>query len=403
MTDAEKPRVLIVDDDPNLRAAFKRTLSKVYTIDAAGDGESAVNALKRCHNYQVIIVDMNMPGMSGLRLLAHAHRLSPDTVRIMLTGSNDQKVAADAVNAGRVFRFLHKPCTGTDFMAAMNDALQLYQANKREREMFEETFQGMIKVLTEVLSAVEPAAFGRGQHLAQRACAIASRLNVTSTWEIETAATLLRIGVVTIPGAVLKKQNSGTSLSHTEQQMIARIPETGANLLGNLPRLAPVAQIVRYHRKRFDGSGPPDETMQGDDIPLGARIFCALLDLEAHEIKGLPIREALRQLERESRYYDPLVLKAMAATLTDSGGVQSDAMYLTATELQPGMKLTASAMSDENVTIIPAGTTLTEMLIDRLRNFANVDELQEPLVVTKLVEDPDDSSVDTLEADREVA
>ena len=92
--------------------------------------------------------------------------------------------------------------------------------------------------------------------------------------------------------------------------MVLRLPELGARLLSRIPRLEPVARIVLYQGKHFDGSGFPDDRVAGQDIPIGSRILKVLDDLARLEIQGMPKHKALEEMNRRKGCYDPDVLAA---------------------------------------------------------------------------------------------
>ena len=104
-------KILLVDDDRNILSGYQRVLRKAFDLETALGGEEALRLLTMDGPFSLVVADMQMPGMSGLELLDKAQTVSPDTIRIMLTGNTDQKTAADAVNQGQVFRFLTKPCS----------------------------------------------------------------------------------------------------------------------------------------------------------------------------------------------------------------------------------------------------------------------------------------------------
>ena len=95
------------------------------------------------------------------QLLRKVKLLAPDTVRIMLTGDADIHSAVSAVNEGSIFRFLTKPCNKDTLGKALTAGLMQYRLLTAEKDLLENTLQGSIQVLTEVLSLVNPAAFGR--------------------------------------------------------------------------------------------------------------------------------------------------------------------------------------------------------------------------------------------------
>ena len=101
--------ILLVDDDVRVVSALQRSLYRTYRIEIAAGAQDALDAIGK-NSYAVVVSDLQMPGMNGVELLTHVKRLSPGTVRILLTGQADLDAAIAAVNEGNVFRFLTKPC-----------------------------------------------------------------------------------------------------------------------------------------------------------------------------------------------------------------------------------------------------------------------------------------------------
>src|SRR5579863_6628829 len=104
-------KILLVDDEAAILEGYQRLLRRDFRIDVARGGKSTLASLESSGPYAVVVSDMRMPEMDGAQLLAKVKVLSPDTVRVMLTGNADIQTAVSAVNEGSIFRFLTKPCT----------------------------------------------------------------------------------------------------------------------------------------------------------------------------------------------------------------------------------------------------------------------------------------------------
>jgi DNA-binding NtrC family response regulator len=156
--------ILLVDDDARVISALQRSLYKSYQIEIAGAPQDALDAVRQ-NGYAVIVSDLRMPGMDGVELLAKAKELSPDTVRILLTGQADLDSAIAAVNEGNVFRFLTKPCSHDQLCRALDDALEQHRLQVAEEQVLKETLTGTVAILVQVLSAIQPLAFGRASRI----------------------------------------------------------------------------------------------------------------------------------------------------------------------------------------------------------------------------------------------
>ena len=125
------PSILLVDDDMNLLQGLRRTLrQQPYDLFIANSAEMAISMFQR-QPFDLVVADQNMGGRSGTELIAWIVDHFPDTVRIMLTGQADVEVMKEAINRGKVFRFLTKPCKDVELAMAIREGLeQQLQATK---------------------------------------------------------------------------------------------------------------------------------------------------------------------------------------------------------------------------------------------------------------------------------
>lgn len=108
LMDTRKSRVLCVDDEPNILRSLKWLLQRQFDVTLAPGGEQAL-ALLADGDFDVVVSDQRMPGMSGAELLREVRRRSPRSMRILLTGYSDIQAILRSVNEGEVFRYIHKP------------------------------------------------------------------------------------------------------------------------------------------------------------------------------------------------------------------------------------------------------------------------------------------------------
>ena len=378
--------ILFVDDDPGILAGFQRSLRKDFKIDTAEGAAPALAMIRSRSPYAVVVADMRMPGMNGVEFLMELEKTSPDTVRMMLTGNADQKTARDAVNQGHIFRFLTKPCPPEELLLALRAGLKQYQLVTAERDVLERTLNGSARMLSDILAMHDAHSFGKSQRLHEYIKAFAEHLQLKQTWDLELAAMLSQIGCVTIPQALLARSRAGVPLAAAEAEMVRRVPQIGHDLLSHIPRLESAAAVILYQSKNFDGTGFPVDKIAGEDIPIGARILRVLQDMVAHESAKASKAKALEMMTRCPGRYDPRVLEAVAAVFdvcwarTTPAEIQSRPVGIK--NLRVGLTLAVEARTRDGVMIVPAGTQISPMLMQKLRNFAELGELEEPMLVT---------------------
>ena len=290
-------RVLFVDDDANVLEAYQRKLQHVLRVRTAEGAHAGLREIQEKGPFAVVVADMHMPLMNGIEFLKKVREIAPDTVRIMLTGNADIKLAMEAVNEGCVFRFLTKPCPAALMGESLIAAIRQYRLVTAEKEVLEGTLQGTAELLIEVLSWANPEIFGRAVHLRNLARAITAKMGMGNTWEIELAAMLCQIGMLALPPEILTKATGGEPLDDEEQRTVESVPAIGAELLERIPRLENVARIVMYQNKYFDGSGFPRDHVAGKEIPLGSRVLKVAADYLQLRSGGLSRADSVKALQ----------------------------------------------------------------------------------------------------------
>jgi len=377
------PRVLFVDDESNVLSALQRQFRKQFEVHTALGGAKALQLIASAGPFAVIVSDMRMPAMSGLEFLKEARKSTPDSVRLMLTGNADQKTAMDAVNEGKVFSFLTKPCPPEVMFNAINRAVAQHHLITAERDLLENTLNGSIRLLTDMLSMVAPDCFGRAVAVREMARSLADVIQPENAWNLELAAMLGSLAAVTLPPQTLAGMLSGEELQQEEQQMAARLPEIGRNLLNHIPRLERVADIVYYQQKHFDGSGFPADDLAGEDIPLESRILKILGDLQVLKARGVTQADAMQQMAGLGGVYDQVILELVAVALStaDTASAESVLVEVTLAGLQPGHVLVTDIETIDGKLLFAAGHKITLPIKERLINYQQIARIKEPIRV----------------------
>ena len=246
--------MLCVDDEPMVLEGLKDILGRSFDVSLATSAPDALEIL-RCEPdaFSIVISDMRMPVMGGADFLRAARTIAPDAVRLLLTGHADLQAAIKAVNGARLFRFLTKPCESQELLGACVAALGQHRLQTSERVLLEETLRGSVDALAEVLALANPAAFGRAGRVKELAGKLGRAAEVRNDWEIEVAAMLADIGAVTLPQATAEKVYAGAQLTATEAAMVERVPAVTRQLLGKIPRLEGVLEILGTYRAKARG------------------------------------------------------------------------------------------------------------------------------------------------------
>ncbi len=374
--------ILIVDDDRNLLSSLKRQLRKKYRVKTAMGPESGLEAIETEDPFAVILSDLQMPGMDGIQFLSKAKERVPDSVRVMLTGNADLQKAIQAVNEGHIYRFLTKPCPIDILSNTIDQAIEHHRLVSAEKELLEKTLQGSIKVLTELLSLLNPDIFGKASRIKRYAGDLAEQLELPDIWKVETAAMLSQIGCIAMPDEIIEKIQGGQALDEKEALHFRSHPGIAADLISHIPRLEEIAEIVACQNNLFDGSGQPANHLKETDIPIGARILKVVLDFDLLESNGMDKKSILKALNQRSNRYDPQILEALANIFGADSGQTVKAVTLN--ELKAGMILQDDLETETNKLLISRGQEITPIMIQRLKNYADNVGLKEPFRVLNL-------------------
>lgn len=379
MTQNDKARVLMVDDEEQVLVGFRRNLRTHYDImTAVGPGEG-VKAVQQDGPFAVIVADYQMPEINGIAFLAKTRKIAPDSIRMMLTGNANLDMAIESVNAGHIFRFMTKPCKPETLVQVIDAGVAQYQLQRAEKELLEKTLKGCVKILTDVLSLTNPAAYGRASRLHRIAGQLGRIMNAPAVWKIEIAAMLSQAGCVTIPDETLGKYFKGEPVSEGETEMVKNHPSVGASLIENIPRLSDVAEIVKYQSKYFDGSGLPDDEISGENLPIGARILRVALDYDSKILKGVNGHRAIDELARDNGKYDPGVIAAVRGWLKEERA--ESIVWRNIEELKPGMIIVDNVCNAHGVVLVPRGHEVTTSMKMKLKNFSLYNSVIQPIKV----------------------
>ena len=305
-------RVLIVDDEVSVRKVMAAVLAQLgLPCETAASGDEALHVLET-HRIDAVISDLQMPGMSGMELLAKVKQIYPGTVFLMVTGVDDTRVGVQAMRQG-ADDYLVKPLQvdANIVLASLTRALhvkRLEQEVENYRHHLEEIVAEQTQQLREALHQIERSydhtleVLGAAIDLRDSPTAGHSRRVFLYSIEIAKAmgglesqmrniamgAWLHDIGKLAIPDAILLKPGP---LTDEERAIMQRHAQIGYDLVKGIPFLADAAEIIFAHHERCDGSGYP-RGLKTAEIPVGARIF-AVADTFDAMTSDRPYRRAL--------------------------------------------------------------------------------------------------------------
>ena len=323
-------RILIVDDESVIRRLLKDILAQEgYRCETSGSGEDALEKIA-CHLFDLVMIDIRMPGMDGMELLGKVRDLKPGDqpiATIILTAVNALDMAIQAMKLG-AYDYLTKPFSNETVLLSVAKALDRrrlvlenldYQKNletkvKVQSEKIQSSLLKTIESLSRVLQTKDSISREHGQRVTEIAVRIARELGLPPK-EIENiriASLLHDIGKLGVSEKILEKIHP---LLDEEIEHIQRHPLVAENILGPIDDLEEIIGLIKHHHERWDGAGYPDK-LKGEAIPLGSRILAvadsydAMLSSRPYREPRKP-REAIREIKsQEGKQFDPSVAEA---------------------------------------------------------------------------------------------
>ena len=360
MNQENRPTILCVDDEPRVVDSLAVQLRKDFQILTANGGHTALRMLKEGAAPVVIVSDMRMPGMDGATLLKHVKQLYPDVTRILLTGETGRDAAVAAVNEGQIFRFLTKPCSTETLRAAIDAGVMQNRLLSAERVLLQETLIGCIKALVDILAITNPVAFGRATRLRRLSVELAGVLEIKGFWQLEAAAMLSQIGFISLPIELVEKLYYGKRLTPEEKILADGAPQVAQKLLGRIPRLEPVLEILSAIRK--------SDALADATLKQGVSILRLLLEYDAEVVQGHPIELAIQKLRARQDRHDPKVINALESLLGAAVAPQ-ELCEVTVDRVRPGMVFVDDLYTHVGTLLVPKGFEVTEAFLERARNF----------------------------------
>ena len=276
---SDHPYVLVVEDDPDQCRLLEVGLAQQgYRVTAVRDARSAIARLA-LEQFDVVVSDLNLPGIHGDELLRMIRSMDEDLPFIMLTGENDVDIAVRAVRDG-ADEYLMKPASVSKvvqhILSAMDRRRRKAAKNRklRDADMAQlKAFMSGVQALVNSLETKDEYTRNHSKKVAQIALMMAQRLpgmDKRQLREIRVGAWLHDIGKIGIPLTILHKEGK---LDADEWEEVKKHTIYGARILEPLAKHYPHVQaIVRHEHERWDGGGYPDG-LAGTDFPLGSRLI----------------------------------------------------------------------------------------------------------------------------------
>ena len=285
-----KSRILIVDDEQDISDVLFDLLSEEYECASVGSAENAIQRLAESQ-FDLVISDITMPGMSGLDMLPHVRSISPNTVVVMISGVQTVESAIEALRLG-AFDYLMKPFDLRQVEAVVKRAIEHHElltakqryenhleelVEQRTAELdkaldsLEDAYRSTLKALTAALETRDSETHGHSERVVSYSLRLGREYGLDNRQmkALEFGSLLHDIGKIGVPDSILRKP---AKLTEEEWVRMREHPTHGQQILRGIEFLEGAARVVAQHHEKWDGSGYPNG-LKGEEIDLCARIF----------------------------------------------------------------------------------------------------------------------------------
>jgi FixJ family two-component response regulator len=358
------PRVLFVDDQAEVLDSLRIHVSEICEPMVAQTAEEGLEIFKEHGPFTIVVSDQALPGMNGADFLAMVIRRDPYCSTMLLTGHGAYSDAIQAVNDGHVFRLLDKPYSPQALRDAIQAGIRQRQLVESEKILLQETLVGAVNALTETLATVKPLFFGRAQRVKRLAGEMARYLNFPHVWQVETAAVFSQLASITLPEEEAENVFQRKRLVPKIEKLVRKFPEVIDHLLGNIPRLEEVREIL-------DCLMVNEEPYRADNKTLvfqAYEILRAALEYDYIETEGHDSEIALATLKGGKKAFQPEAVEAMSQLLHKSK-TRYLVQELSMNELEVGMRLAQDLKLETEMLVAPKGTDISRHFLQVLHNY----------------------------------
>lgn len=319
-----KFKILLVDDEEDNLALLYRTLRHDFDIIKTTSPIEALELLRDTH-VEIIISDHKMAEMDGVEFLRLSYNLCPQSVRLLVTAYSDSNILIDAINNGKVYRYIKKPWEPSELSMIVKAASDYYQLrNENDKLIYDlkDLFAGTINAIIDALDAKDSFTLGKSRRVTFLSLKMAKYFNLplSETGKLELAGLLHDIGMIGVSEEILNKTEL---LTPEEFESIKQHVNHSVRILGDIKQLKGVVEIIRCHHEKYDGSGYP-QGLKGDEIPLNAQIisiadsYDSLISNRSYR-DGLQHEEAIKKIEAQSGLqFNPKVVEAFKTIITEA-------------------------------------------------------------------------------------
>ncbi|HRT98870.1 MAG TPA: response regulator [Ignavibacteriales bacterium] len=401
-------KVLYIDDEVHLLHAFKALMRKedveVFILE---DSTKFQEEIEKNGPFAVILCDQRMPGLKGVEILEKLATTHPDTIKILITGFSDYNDTLRAINTGGISRYIQKPWNDADLKNTIKEAIHNYNLLHENKFLIDELRKNnllltelidgalikTVKLLSDISGFTNQEAAAQTIRVKKLGNAILStykNLSFDERWHVTCGFELFNLGISLLPAWLQVAIAKGGFNTITRFPAAKSHNILAANLLDTIPQFSPVANIIKYYTKNYDGTGEPEtDNISGEQIPFGSRLLRIVIDYDKQANANYKGEVVLRDMMKNPNIYDVKIIEHVLNNLKSPQHEppvempKNQPIKVNLTKLQSGMVLLEDIVSEKGTTLVSKNITITELEINFIRIWASArnEKIKEPIEV----------------------
>jgi len=362
---AEKSTVLIVDDTPENLTLLNEFLKNEYKVKAVNNGKRALLTAAAEPQPDLILLDIRMPDMDGYVVCQKLkeNEATRNIPVIFISALSETFEIVKAFQTGGV-DYITKPFRPAEVQARVKTHIDLQHARRDLQALLSNTLTGSVRMMIDLLSLTQPLLMAQSARIRRYAHKLVQMLEINpqEAWNIELATMLAAVGCLGISPDILLRRNAKKRLSFEEMRRLEEYPAMGAEMIGRIPRLEKVAEMVRNQNV------PIHQMIRNDkDVTyMGSAMLHMLLAFDTLVASGKETDTVLNLLEAEP--YPSKLLEGLRMMVSADRNLEP--VRVTFGMLQQGMVLAEDLEGNDGGIVLGNGSELSGSLIQLLQHFA---------------------------------
>lgn len=371
--------ILIIDDTPqNLKLLINILSNKNFQIRVFSSPEQSIKSIE-LKTPDLILLDINMPKITGFQFATFLKQsnLYKEIPIIFITASSATEDKVKAFELGGV-DYITKPFQIEEVLARVNAQLSIKQSKDELENTLNQTLQGTVSLLTDILSLSKPEIFNKSLRLKNYTTIILESLKIKNRWVYEISALLSQIGYIGLPENIVKKLFLQYPLTNDEQKILDNNEEISSQMLHRIPKLELPSYILLRDIEKITVYNSLPEFEQ-NIIKQGIEILNFVNDYETYKSKKMndvEIESTMKSLNYNSKIVDVFFneIKKLNTSFIQK--------KLFIKDLKEEMTLLEDIVSDHGVKILGKDTLLTNNVLHLLELYSKTHVITQQVLVS---------------------